>query len=150
MFGLHGAYCSKEPTLNIRLKLGPAFKHGLIRITVFLDMTEDVPNLLDQDTWQHGVKLFNDGHYWECHEALEPLWLKATGQDKDFYAGMILLAAALHKARAMNSARGGRRNYAKALAHLALIPDHYRDLDVRALEANVHSALSNPQERPKL
>ena len=100
--------------------------------------------------WNHGVKLFNDGHYWECHEALEPLWLKATGLDKHFYAGIILLAAALHKARVMNSARGGRRNYAKALVHLALIPDIYLDIEVRVLEANVHSALSKPRETPRL
>jgi uncharacterized protein len=100
------------------------------------------------DSWRRGVELFNQGHYWECHEALEPLWLAAQGLDKHFYAGIILLAAALHKVHVMNSSRGGRRNYAKALTHLALIPDHYLGVDVRKLERNVHSALSNSGERP--
>ncbi len=101
-------------------------------------------------TWAEGVKLFNAGEYWEAHEALEPPWIVAEGLDKRFYAGVILLAAALHKAHKMGNARGGRRNYAKALAHLALLPDVYRDVEVRRLEADVHAALQDPVLRPQL
>jgi uncharacterized protein len=102
------------------------------------------------DAWQHGVDLFNTGDFWECHEALEPLWMKATGLEKEFYAGVILLAAALHKARKMGSARGGRRNYAKALVHLAVVPDTFHSVDVRELEAVVHGALRHPYKQPKI
>jgi uncharacterized protein len=104
----------------------------------------------DFPAWPEGVKLFNEGRYWECHEALEPLWLEAKGLDKDFLKGVILLAAALHKARAMESARGGRRNYAKALARLALVPDHYHGVRVRELEATVHAALRDPGLKPQI
>jgi uncharacterized protein len=102
------------------------------------------------DAWQHSIELFNTGDFWECHEALEPLWMKAEGLEKEFYAGVILLAAALHKARKMGSARGGRRNYAKALAHLALVPDTFHKVDVRELEATVHDALRYPYKQPKI
>lgn len=102
------------------------------------------------DAWQHGVELFNTGEFWECHEALEPLWMKADGTLKDFYAGVILLAAALHKARKMGSARGGRRNYAKALVHLAVVPDTFHGVDVRELEATVHESLRHPYKEPKI
>jgi len=91
--------------------------------------------------WMEGVNLFNRGAYWDCHEVLEPLWLAADGLDRSFYKGVILLAAALHKARVMGSIRGGRRNYAKALAHLALVPDSYHGVNVRELEARCHVAL---------
>lgn len=97
-----------------------------------------------------GRALFAAGRYWECHEALEPAWLDSEGSDRHFLGGVILLAAALHKARAMGSPRGGRRNYAKALAHLALVPDHYRGLAVRRLEAEVHAALRDPSLRPRI
>lgn len=100
--------------------------------------------------WTEGVRLFNTGEYWEAHEALEPLWLESDGLDKRFYAGVILLAAALHKAHVMNNARGGRRNYAKALAHLALLPDTYYGLEVRRLEADVHAALQDAALRPQI
>ncbi len=100
--------------------------------------------------WTRGVDLFEAGEYWECHEALEPVWLSAEGIDREFYGGVILLAAALHKAREMKSPRGGRRNYAKALAHLALVPDEYAGVDVRELEARVHTALRDPLRQPEI
>lgn len=100
--------------------------------------------------WQEGVRLFETGEYWEAHEALEPLWLAADGLDKHFYSGVILLAAALHKARHMASPRGGRRNYAKALTHLALVPDSYRGVRVRSLEASVHAALQDDTLYPNV
>lgn len=107
------------------------------------------------EVWAEGVRLFETGDYWECHEVLEPLWLASSGLDKHFYGGVILLAAALHKTRIMGSARGGRRNYAKALAHLALLPDRYpldhnQEVEIRRLEAAVHAALSEPSLRPSL
>lgn len=102
------------------------------------------------DAWQHSIELFNQGEFWECHEALEPLWMKAEGSQKEFYAGVILLAAALHKARKMESSRGGRRNYAKALVHLAVVPDTFHGVDVRGLEATVHDALRHPYKQPRI
>lgn len=100
------------------------------------------------DPFVEGVQLFEAGAYWDCHEALEPIWLSAEGLHKHFLGGLILLAASLHKARAMSSDRGGRRNYAKALAHLAHIPDDFMGVDVRKLEAVVHEALRDPSLRP--
>ena len=57
--------------------------------------------------WAESVQLFNAGEYWEAHEALEPLWLASEDLDKRLYAGVILLAAALHKARAMRHPGAG-------------------------------------------
>lgn len=99
--------------------------------------------------WRSAVERFEQGAFWDAHEALEPRWLVAQGLERSFAAGVILLAAALHKARGMASPRGARRNYAKALRHLALVPDTYADTDVRALEAEVHAALRDPRLRPR-
>ena len=103
-----------------------------------------------QGAWEEGVRLFEAGEFWECHEALEPPWLAAHGSEKRFLGGVILLAAALHKARAMGSARGGRRNYAKALVKLATVGDGCYGVDVRELEARVHRALRNPDYCPRM
>lgn len=100
--------------------------------------------------WAAGVKLFNAGEYWEAHEAWEAPWTKAEGLERSLYAGVILLAAALHKAHGMGNARGGRRNYAKALAHLALLPDSFAGIAVRQLEAEVHAALRDEAAHPQL
>ena len=100
--------------------------------------------------WREGIILFERGEYWECHEALEPYWLEADGADRAFLSGFILLAASLHKAHAMRNPRGGRRNYAKALLHLAALPDIFGQVDVRELEARVHTALRNARLRPEV
>lgn len=106
--------------------------------------------MLDEATWRRGVTLFEGGAYWDAHEALEEAWMHSHGIEKHFLGGVILLAAALHKARALRSPRGGRRNYAKALKHLALVPDRYHGVDVRELEARVHRALRNADVRPRI
>ncbi len=109
-----------------------------------------LPGMTDAASWQEGRALFDAGDFWTCHEALEPAWLAAEGTERRFLAGVILLAAALHKARAMGSPRGGRRNYAKALRHLATVPDRYAGVDVRAFEAIVHQALRDPASSPRV
>ena len=105
---------------------------------------------MDEASWRRAVALFEEGAYWDAHEALEGSWALSSGVEKHFLGGLILLAAALHKARALHSARGGRRNYAKALKHLALVPDLYHGVDVRELEARVHAALRGSQTHPRI
>ncbi|MEM7735029.1 MAG: DUF309 domain-containing protein [Deinococcota bacterium] len=102
--------------------------------------------------WLRGVQDFNQANYWEAHESWEAIWLTVAGDAKHFYGGLILLAAALHKARNMVNPRGGRRNYAKALAHLAYIEDDalFHGVDVRWLEAAVHQALQDTNLKPQL
>ncbi len=45
---------------------------------------------------QEGVRLFNARHFFEAHEALEILWLKTAGEEKNFLHGLIQVAAAFH------------------------------------------------------
>jgi predicted metal-dependent hydrolase len=96
------------------------------------------------EAWQAAIEAFEERRYWDAHELLEVPWAAATGVERAWCAGAILLCAALHKARAMGSDRGGRRNYAKALRHLALVPDRFAGTDVRELEARVHQGLRDP------
>jgi len=36
-----------------------------------------------------GVKLFNEGSYFEAHDYFEDLWMDADSLDKDFYQGLV-------------------------------------------------------------
>lgn len=42
-----------------------------------------------------GLHLFNEGHHWHAHEALEPLWMGLEEDDKLFVQGIIMAAAML-------------------------------------------------------
>jgi uncharacterized protein len=68
--------------------------------------------------YQKAQTHWEQGQFWEVHEVLEPLWLRLSGPDREFAQGVILLAAALHKAK--TSPSGGWRNYHKALNRFAL------------------------------
>ena len=62
---------------------------------------------VDADTWREsaaylrGIDLFNEGYYWEAHEAWEPLWhaLGRRGPRADAIKALIKLAAAGVKVR---------------------------------------------------
>ena len=44
-----------------------------------------------------GVEEFNRGLFFECHETLEEIWLEDRGEDRQFYQGIIQIAAAYFK-----------------------------------------------------
>ncbi|MBB6100145.1 hypothetical protein HNR42_003615 [Deinobacterium chartae] len=95
-----------------------------------------------------GAELFNDGRYWEAHEAWEAVWLRSEGEFRHYVSALILLAAALHKRWVMGSRSA--RNYHKALRHLALLPRVYDGVDLEDLRAQVERALEVLEPRPLL
>ena len=56
---------------------------------------------MSNDAWLWAIDLFNQGFYWEAHEAWEGLWHAAgrRGEIAEFLKGLIKLAAAGVKAR---------------------------------------------------
>ena len=103
--------------------------------------------LLATPEYQKALELWAKGEYWEVHEALEPLWLKLTGLERELTQGIILLAAALHKAK--TSPSGGWRNFHKALKRLEQIPSTHQGIRVQELIDEVRKALSEPIHIPR-
>src|SRR5688572_22409536 len=44
-----------------------------------------------------GIDEFNQGLFFECHETLEAIWLEEHGDDRNFYQGIIQIAAGYFK-----------------------------------------------------
>jgi hypothetical protein len=65
--------------------------------------------------FREGVALFNGGRYWHAHEAWETLWRAAPDQERDFYQGLIQIAAGLLHLQRRN-ARGARSKLAEGVA----------------------------------
>lgn len=99
---------------------------------------------------EEAIRLFEAGAYWETHEVLERAWLRQQrGIERHFLAGVIQLAAALHK-RNQGYPVAARRIYARAVTHLAWVPDCWRGFDLRRFELICLEALGRPQERPRI
>ncbi len=107
---------------------------------------------------ERGATLFNAAEYWEAHEAWEGPWraARASGDtlEAHYLQGLILLAAAIHKARAYQNLKGGRLNFEKAKKHLERVPDDYGARDeipsLSALMLEVAAALEDPTQFPQL
>lgn len=97
---------------------------------------------------QSGAELFAAGEWWEAHEAWEGPWMRATGHERHFVQGLILLAAALHRRWHYGSLT--HRNYHKALVHLDHLPTAYGGVDLERLKAEVWNALHHEGEHPCL
>jgi len=80
----------------------------------------------------HGIHLFNAGKFFEAHEALEAVWLKAEGEKKVFLHGLIQVAAAFHHHTRRNSA-GCRSLLGKGLAKLEKFRAEEWGVDVAGL-----------------
>ena len=93
-----------------------------------LDATEQ------HELLQKGVALFNGLRYWHAHEAWETLWRAADEEDRDFYQGLIMIAAGLLHLQRRNG-RGARNKLAEGLEKLKKYEPAHRGLVVNELVA---------------
>jgi len=82
----------------------------------------ELANSSEEFVW--GADLFNQGYYWEAHEAWELLWQQAEAATPQrlFYKALILLAAAGVKLRE-GKPRPAARHYGRAAAHLRAVQE---------------------------
>ena len=67
--------------------------------------------------WSEGVKYFNEGKYWEAHEAWERGWVQLDSPIKSYVQSLIQVAAIFY----LMSPEGGKReSAARRLARSAL------------------------------
>jgi len=79
-----------------------------------------------------GIREFNCGAYFACHETLEKLWVGDKRPFRRFYQGILQVAAALlHLER--GNYRGAVRLLTKGAGHLALFTPRCRRVDVAGL-----------------
>jgi hypothetical protein len=84
------------------------------------------------ELFRKGVALFNGVRYWHAHEAWETVWRAAPEEERDFYQGLIQLAAGLlHLQR--RSLRGARNKLAEGLARLRKYQPTHRGIFVNEL-----------------
>jgi predicted metal-dependent hydrolase len=83
----------------------------------------------DPDFYEQGIDLFNEGRFFECHEAWEEIWKRSDGEVKLFYQGLIQAAVAILHAQRGNL-EGARSLYEKASAKLAPIPHEHMGLAI--------------------
>src|ERR1700736_6871416 len=77
--------------------------------------------------FKEGIDLFNEGKFFECHEAWEEVWKRSDGEAKLFYQGIIQAAVAILHAQRGNLT-GAASLYSKASAKLDYLPSEHMGL----------------------
>lgn len=96
----------------------------------------DAESYADQElpatAFQTGIKQFNQGEYYACHDTLEAIWMTALAADKAFYQGILQIAVALYHLGNHNW-RGAAILLGEGLRRLQPYEPVYRGVDVVAL-----------------
>ena len=88
--------------------------------------------LAGEPSFRHGIQLFNDGEFFECHEVLEDLWRPMQGPCRLFLQAVIHFAVALYHYQQNNPA-GARRQLRKSLKKLAGYLPEFEGVDTGRL-----------------
>lgn len=73
---------------------------------------------------REGLRRFNEGRFWDAHEAWEETWLRWPDPERRFVQGLIQLAAAWHHLSREND-RGAKRLFASAAGKLQEFPPDF-------------------------
>src|SRR6267378_852486 len=87
----------------------------------------------DWEEFDHGVKLFNSGKFWNSHEAWEQVWIRHSEDERLFFQGIIQLAAAYHQLVVKKNYQGLINNFDKAYQKLVVFQPEYLGVRVAPL-----------------
>ena len=83
----------------------------------------ELEGMTPRDLLRLGVDLYNEGRFFESHEAWEAVWMHAPTALRHFYQGLIQIAAGYHKYE-IGNALGARKLLDRGVRTLVpLLPD---------------------------
>jgi mutator protein MutT len=86
--------------------------------------------------YYEGIRLFNSGEFFECHEMLEDIWHPSQGQERLHYQGIIQAAIALEHFKKGNHT-GALGLYEKALEKWSQLPAQFMGMDLKELKGKL-------------
>jgi hypothetical protein len=105
-----------------------------------VDPSIDCAGALPPDAVE-GIRLFNAGHYWLAHEALESAWRKETGPVRDLYRGILQAGVVYYHIERGNLA-GARKVYQRCCKWLVLFPDVCRGVNLARLRHDLDTVIT--------
>jgi len=93
------------------------------------------------DTARHGVELFNEGRYFEAHEALETAWRAEHRPIRLLYQGILQVGVSYHHILRGNYS-GALKGMERALSCLEGLPDVCQGVRVDMLRRDASAALA--------
>src|SRR5512147_1016284 len=89
---------------------------------------------------REGIRLFNEGRYFEAHEELEAAWRDEKGKVRELYQG-ILEAAVTYLHITRGNYAGAVKVHGRSMRWLKDWPEQCRGVDVGQLRRDLNSAI---------
>jgi len=93
------------------------------------EVSEPVLTVEERAAFERGVREFNEGYYFECHDTLEDLWGGLRGDARDFFQGLIQVSVGYYHLGNQNRA-GARSMFERALRRFEKYPGRYFGFDL--------------------
>lgn len=94
-----------------------------------------------------GIQLFNQGKYFEAHEALEAAWRAEPGPVRELYRGILQVAVACHHLERGNLV-GARKMMARSKRWLSPFSGTWQGVDVSQFKADSENLSAALQALP--
>jgi predicted metal-dependent hydrolase len=95
----------------------------------------------ERAAFARGVREFNDGFFFECHDTLEDLWSGLRGPARDFLQGLIQVSVAFYHLSGGNRP-GAESMLERALRRLRKYPPAYGGLELEPHRAELRHCLA--------
>ena len=92
---------------------------------------------------RRGAALFDDGRFWEAHEAWEEAWLEEEGEVRLFLQGLIQVAAGYHKATVQLQPNGCVKLLRSGLDKLDPMPAEFLGVALARFRPQVERTLAD-------
>jgi mutator protein MutT len=130
------AYEWVEPKDLPRYKFPEADQSLIEELSKRADWDVHLAGLKYPHEYLEGLRLFNAGAYFECHEMLEDLWHPSQDQERLHYQGLIQAAIALEHFRKDNWT-GALGLYGKACEKWSGLPGEFMGVDLKWLKGEL-------------
>ena len=84
-----------------------------------------------------GIKLFNDGNYFEAHDYFEEIWAAEKSEKKLFYQGLVQISVGNYHFNSENY-NGSLSQYSKGLKKLEKYPENYESINLVKFSAEIN------------
>jgi len=83
-----------------------------------------------------GIKLFNDGDYFEAHDYFEEMWANERSDKKMFYQGLVQISVGTYHLSSKNY-NGALSQYNKGLEKLEKYPENFESINLLKLKEEI-------------
>jgi uncharacterized protein len=87
--------------------------------------------------FEKGIRKFNEGEYYDCHDILEDVWFEIRGNSRRFYQGLIHLAVGFYHLTHRNNLNGTLSQLNKGVTKLSDYSPEFQGVEIRELLKNV-------------